>query len=390
MSQEFEADDSIVEDFTRPMKTVDQALVFDKKHQKRQYWLSDYALERVMANQNYVLIVTGTTGSGKSYGAMTLALDIDPYFNVDRIVFSPEDFVRIVKTALPPGSVIIWDEVGVGLSSREWFTIQNKMIGFILETFRRDNLILIMTTPNMSFIDKKVRSLLHGYAETIDPTFASGKFGKVKYFHIVVNLREGRIMYTYPRVKQPSGKIDILTGKSPMDGNMKFNAPPLWLTKEYEKKKMTFTEELKDKALDAMTMADISSKGKLTLQDIIGLIEQNPRKFGLAELGDTSMTDMVDNALVMLTLEYPMIKVVKSDITAAVKYLVRIHDGKFKYDVRITDKDLPLVQKLYDMHGTYAAVGRALNVVPSTISTKVAEWKKKGDWIEDDKGSKPE
>ena len=212
-----------------------------------------------MSNQNFILLIVGPTGSGKSYSAMELARDMDPGFTVDRVVFNPEDFIRVTKQGLAPGSVIMWDEVGVGLSSREWYSIQNKMIAYVLETFRRDRLILIMTTPNIVFIDKKVRALIHGFAETIDKTFTGGKFGYVKYFHIITNLREGKMMYRYPRIRDKHGRTRVIRGKSATSGNMRFSMPPEWLWEPYEEIKLDFTEDLKDQALEVLSDTSTSS-----------------------------------------------------------------------------------------------------------------------------------
>ena len=66
---------------------------------KRKYWISEYALNRIKKNQNYMLLITGGTGSGKSYSAIEIALDMDKTFNIDRVVFTAIEFMNLLITS---------------------------------------------------------------------------------------------------------------------------------------------------------------------------------------------------------------------------------------------------------------------------------------------------
>lgn len=389
MSDNEENDDIEMESHSNPLsnaelksKNLSDELVFDLTKRKCVYWLSDYARQRVLRNQNFIVVVTGTTGSGKSYGGMELALDIDPSFDADRIVFDAKEFVRLVKSGLQPGSAIMWDEAGVGVSSRAWQSIQNKLIAFILETFRRDNLILIMTTPNMGFIDKKIRSLFHGYAETIDPTFTGRRFGFVRYFHIVVNLRKGNIMFMYPRVRDTSGRTKVVKGRNTMDGNMRFGKPPEWLSEPYEAKKLIFTESLKDTAMIALDNPEEEMMSKPDIRKFVEILTENPIKYGLASAHDIPLKDIVDKVFVTLCLEYPTAKVSKSLLTDSIKYVLSVNEFEFKKSGSILkDKDVFSVKNLLDIHkGKMAPVARTLNMKESTLYSTIDRWKKKGIW----------
>jgi len=364
---------------------IDEAFIYEiNPERKNRYWLSGYAKGRVLSNQNYILIFTGGTGSGKSYNAMEVALDLDPDFNVDRIVFRPEDFIAVTKQKLPKGSVIMWDEVGVGLSAREWFSIQNRMISYVLETFRRDNLILIMTTPNISFIDKKVRSLLHGYAETIDKTFTGGKFGRVKYFHIVVSLREGKMMYRYPRIKDKTGRTRIVKGRSSMSENMKFSKPPDSLTIPYEKKKYDFTETLKTEAFEMITGTGEKDSGKLELPDMISLLSKDANKYGL--LDDEAMTNIVNTAYVELRLGNPDKKFSKSDVDASVKYVLKKGFDKPLDNRKSKELDVSMlitIKKAHDKEKNYKKVAEILDLEEDVVKRSIRNWKESGVWDND-------
>jgi len=360
---------------------VDEGLVFDveEKEHIHKYWLSSYAKKRIMDNQNYIILIVGPTGSGKSYTAIELARDIDPTFTAERIVFSPVDFIKLTKSGLEPGSVILWDEVGVAVSSRDWWTIQNKMIAFILETFRRDRVILIMTTPNISFIDKKIRALIHGFAETIDKTF-TGKFGFVKYFHIVVNLREGRMMYRYPRIRDKYGRIRVIQAKSSLSGNMKFNKPPEELTIPYEMKKVGFTENIKDEALELATM-DGTKSAKIDVTQMIEIIKENAKDFGLYD--ESPLSKIINKVYVKMCLKFPDQNISKSKIDSVIKYLMDDMGIEEKDNMILDDSMINLVKEAYksntDIRGVANMLGRDKDILKKTIK----DWKKRGLWSGD-------
>ena len=43
---------------------------------------------------------------------------MDPNFSVDRIVFTVKDFLSLVNQGLLPGSVIVFDDAGLGINAR--------------------------------------------------------------------------------------------------------------------------------------------------------------------------------------------------------------------------------------------------------------------------------
>lgn len=123
----------------------------------------------IRRNKNLLIIICGGTGSGKSYCALTIAKMIDPDFDVKtRVVFTVESFMELLNSGkLRKGSTIVWDEAGVGIPSREWYSISNKAISYVLQTFRHLNLCVIFTTPSFDYIDKQTRLLFHVYIETV-------------------------------------------------------------------------------------------------------------------------------------------------------------------------------------------------------------------------------
>jgi len=104
--------------------------------------------------------------------------------------------------------MIVFDEAGVGMPAREWFSISNKMIGYILQTFRHQNLGVIFTTPDFSFIDVQARKLFHSYFETsmID---RQKNCAVLKWMNISVSPRYGKIYFIYPVIQQDYHRMKL-------------------------------------------------------------------------------------------------------------------------------------------------------------------------------------
>ena len=49
-------------------------------------------------NQNFLGVICGQTGSGKSYSALTICKEIDPSFDIDRVTFTPEQFMELLNS----------------------------------------------------------------------------------------------------------------------------------------------------------------------------------------------------------------------------------------------------------------------------------------------------
>lgn len=187
-------------------------------------------------NKNALMIVCGETGSGKSYTALKIAELLMKRFSIKYVVFSAEEFIQLVNSGkLKKGDVIIWDEAGVGIPAKEWWSISNKMINYVLQVFRKENLIVIFTTPSFTFIDASTRRLFHAYIETVRVDFKR-KQTIVKWMRVQYNPRFGKDYYKYHRVVNSEG-INVVK-------KLRFGLPSEQLIKDYEDKKIVFAANL--------------------------------------------------------------------------------------------------------------------------------------------------
>jgi len=116
--------------------------------------------KRIASGRNFIGIIHGPTGSGKSYLGMKIAEKLDPTFNIERVIFDPEDFFDLIGK-LPKRAWLVFDESGAILDARRFMTVVNCVVSYVLETFRYKQISVIFTVPNLKMIDANVRRLMH-------------------------------------------------------------------------------------------------------------------------------------------------------------------------------------------------------------------------------------
>lgn len=216
-------------------------------------WL-EYIYQRVhKKNKNFLYIVVGPTGSGKSWAGLSMGEMIDPDFNMDRVIFKSADMLKLVNSGtLKRGSFILWDEAGIDLSNRDWQKKSNKVLNFLLQTWRHKGYILCLTVPFSDFVDLSSRKLLHAEFETttinkkektcrIKPKFLQYNSDRKKWYRPYLKIiRPGHGMIKVKRwkVKKPSDELVEL----------------------YEKKKLIFTNELNNEIGNTL---DVGNKERL-------------------------------------------------------------------------------------------------------------------------------
>jgi len=132
--------------------------------------LLDKVKKRVLTkDRDFVAVVDGEEGSGKSVLAMQLAAYLDPDFNLDNIVFNSDDFLKKIKDPKTKrGACIVLDEAFAAANSRASLTEVNRaMIGVATE-MRQKNLFVLLCIPSFFDLDKyfalwRCRSLFHVY-----------------------------------------------------------------------------------------------------------------------------------------------------------------------------------------------------------------------------------
>lgn len=207
---------------------------------------------RVWAGKNALIVVVGQTGSGKSWATVALMIgihlyqfgkmpDVDDIIN-KRCIFRAESLMRNLNNEhLAIGGQWNWDEAGIDIGHKSHMTMQNRVIGWLAQTFRNQRQIIFFTVPTVTFIDASVRKLLHFYLETQE-VIKRDKVCIVKPLHYQYNIRQDKMYYhnfTYPNKDGFIDEVDV----------MPVPLAPKEYIDAYEKKKTKFTVDLNEEIL---------------------------------------------------------------------------------------------------------------------------------------------
>lgn len=232
-----------------------------------------YVHRRINRNQNFIGVVYGPTGSGKSLLAMRIAEKLDPDFTLDHLVFTVKDLMDVLDSGLKRGNVIIFDEAGTGLSARDWYTAQNKFMNYILQTFRQDNIILILTVPDITFIDSNVRKLLHATIKTNNINYRT-KICNFKFYLLDHRTDQpGKPQVSYRRFLQ----VCTRKGNTQKVSNFGFGLPQRVVLREYEEKKREWRKQLHKDTQNFIRGAEGSGRDFLPIEkQILQLKREKP------------------------------------------------------------------------------------------------------------------
>lgn len=229
-------------------------------------------------NQNFMACISAQTGKGKSYAALKIAEELDPNFSIDQVAFTPKQFIELVNDdSYGTGSVIVFDEAGVGISNRDWYSDANKNFGFVLQTWRHQNRGAIFTVPELSLIDKQAQNRLHGFMEAkkID---RERNLNKIRYKRVQTNPRTGKAYFKYFR------RWDRETGRTKVYKDFMVGLPSEELQEAYEERKERFTDKVNEDAKDTFTPdEDDEVNAKEVAQEILAYDDSKIREMYVAE-----------------------------------------------------------------------------------------------------------
>lgn len=148
-----------------------------KKYNKPiQYFLEDWIKDKFdnkilpdlqKKDKDCVIAIDGREGVGKSWLGLQFCKYIDPTFNLERVVFTPEEFREAIYKA-NMGEAIMFDEAFTGFSSRAALSRVNKTLISLMMQIRQKNLFIVIVLPTVFLLDKyislsRTRVLIHVY-----------------------------------------------------------------------------------------------------------------------------------------------------------------------------------------------------------------------------------
>ncbi len=201
-----------------------------------------YADRAIKFDLNAMVAITGEMGTGKSSLALRMAEILSDEYGlkfkgVKDIYFNLDD----LKTELASAKhrVMIVDEAGVQLYSRDFAKEANKEIVKIAQMLRFRNSVIIWTLPHFGFLDKGVRLLIHHVWRTEKHFMKNQKTGEVELIRVAkpyvvvtdfINARSLRIEPASVKIKGQYVEVPWMRWKMPREKT--------W--EEYQKKKEQF------------------------------------------------------------------------------------------------------------------------------------------------------
>lgn len=215
-------------------------------------------------NQNFMGTIVGETGKGKSYAALRVAEALYPNFSIDDVAFTLEEFFSLVEEDREQGSVIVLDEAGVSASNRDWYDDAHQHLNYVLQTWRHQNRIALLTLPELDKLDPVARSRLHGYFEMVRINHDE-QWSRAQYKNIKTNPRTGENYFRYPRLRWDGTKRKFK--------GLTFGLPSEDLREAYEAQKTEFTDSLNEGARDSVA-PDEDEEEEYSPQQVVDEVEQ--------------------------------------------------------------------------------------------------------------------
>ena len=126
--------------------------------------------------QAIITMYVGWKGSGKSYAAIEDAIEVDPFFTLEQVIFSKEEadeqfnILKESKRKYPDiPRVVIWDEVGIGLHNREWYQKEQIQIIKKLIAIRTTGINVFCCVPHLRYADSALDGQIIYMIEMLEP-----------------------------------------------------------------------------------------------------------------------------------------------------------------------------------------------------------------------------
>jgi ABC-type dipeptide/oligopeptide/nickel transport system ATPase subunit len=163
----------------------------------------DIAVKEIAQDWDFIILVDGGEGSGKSVIAQQMAYYVDRTFTETRVVFRPEELKDAVQNA-KKYTAIVFDEARSGLNSRRAMSSVNVALTDMLAEIRQKNLFIFIVLPTFFDLDRNValwrsKFLIHVYTTNMKRgnfMFYSSRLKKQLYV-------KGKKFYNY-NVEKPS------------------------------------------------------------------------------------------------------------------------------------------------------------------------------------------
>ena len=111
--------------------------------------------EVLKRDKDKVLLYDGREGTGKSMLAIQHASALDPEFNINKIAWNANQFIKLIKSPeRKKGDCILLDEAFSAASSRAALSSVNKAMMAVATEMRQKNLFILIVLPSFFDLDR--------------------------------------------------------------------------------------------------------------------------------------------------------------------------------------------------------------------------------------------
>jgi len=236
--------------------------------------------------KNFLCFVTGQTGSGKSYSAISMA---EMYAKMSGIEFNPEYHVisslkELLRLITEPeetrkirfGSVLVFDEPQVEGNSSDWQSDVNKALAQLISTFRNQRLVIFFACPYKEMVAKQTRILFHAEFR-VEGYDLKTKLTKIKPRFLEWNPKSQQFYYKRLIVQYKSHDKTAMNVTKLHNWHVPLASQEL--LEVYEAKKKKFTDDLNKKLLTQIIMKEKRDEGTDKSHELF-MVEELFDKFG--------------------------------------------------------------------------------------------------------------
>jgi len=233
---------------------------------------------------DFVTIIDGREGSGKSVLGMQMGAYLDPDFSLDNIVFTSEEFIKKIKDPkTKKGACIMLDEAFNAINSRASMTEVNRSMGAVATEMRQKNLFIIIILPSFFDLDKqfaihRASSLIHVYLKDDVERGQFIIFPRQQKLHLYLN---GKKTYNYSKPKSPFPPCKF-------PNHYPVNEEEYRLKKSLAFKKRTVSNQARNWLNQRNALIKFIYKNFGLSQEEIAKI---PRNYGVVSIGQTQISN---------------------------------------------------------------------------------------------------
>ncbi|KKL55534.1 hypothetical protein LCGC14_2254450 [marine sediment metagenome] len=205
----------------------------------------DLASKRNHRDFQYIAIIAGIPGAGKTTLSFNLASYVCSWFTLKYVCFTAAEFIR-VTTECPQYSAVVLDESFESFNSKGSMTKEFKQILNHLQIIRQKNLFILLNLPNFFDLSKNVAVFLASHLFFVYST-REGDRGRF----LVFDRDAKRELYV-----KGSRYMDYSCVNANFRARFYVNKGMILDESEYESKKLKFFREQNEKIKSQNTISD--------------------------------------------------------------------------------------------------------------------------------------